>query len=158
MRADPINRLRRMAALLEAAAEALKGTSDVARADTAWLAAAIRRYDEEAPTGITLEDTLDLSPTAPGAAPWWRREAQRRRDEAIRRIREQCFADLEVPRAAKEIAALAARFQHAARVATDKKRPEIQIGPEAARLLTDALCTGRPFPGPKQVQNILEIK
>jgi hypothetical protein len=72
--------------------------------DAAWLAAGLRRYREGAPLGETLERSLGLAP-AVGSLPWWRREAQARRNTALRAIARELLAEFTTAAQANEIAA-----------------------------------------------------
>lgn len=52
-----------------------------------WLAAALKRYLDTAPHGLTLDAALGVA-TPRGSRPWWRAEARRQRDVAIARLRD----------------------------------------------------------------------
>jgi hypothetical protein len=121
--------------------------------DAAWLADGLLRYSQEAATGMTLEDALGLAPTVPGEEHWTTTQRRRRRNAVIHAIRSRpLFADLKIPEAAREIAALGSRYRQTGRAIKST------VDPETEKLIADALCTGLPFPGPKQIANILEIK
>jgi hypothetical protein len=53
--------------------------------DGPLIAAALRRYFEGAPLGVTLDDVFGLT-IAPGKEPWWSALARDRRDDALRRL------------------------------------------------------------------------
>lgn len=53
--------------------------------DRSWLAAALRQYLSAADDDLRLEDALDLS-TPPHSPPWWRIDAQQRRDMWIKEL------------------------------------------------------------------------
>lgn len=55
--------------------------------DGEWLAAALQRYLDEAPNGVTLDESLGVA-TPRGGRPWWKAEALRQRDESIARLRD----------------------------------------------------------------------
>lgn len=141
---DPIARLRRLQA-------AGQSGSRPSAADMAWLAAALEKYLAEAPLGLTMDAALDLVPTA-GCNAWWRIEAREARNAAIVELHRNCFADLQIPKAAKEIARLVHKAQKPSRKLTQSPTvPESR----ADRLIAAALCTGLPFPGQRQIANIL---
>jgi hypothetical protein len=71
-----VARLRRLVASADA------GEPLAAEAVTA-LAAGLRTYLDQAPTGVTLEQALGLA-TPPGGTPWWRAERVAARDAVLR--------------------------------------------------------------------------
>lgn len=145
--AAPISRIRRIAAM------ASSGNKLEAQ-DLSWLGAALERYLSEAQIGMTLERALDVAPRS-GEEVWWRAEARAARNAAIAELRRSYFGDLRITDAAREICRLASRVQARSRGVRSSAPDAIDERVEA--LVTHALCTGAPFPGPKQIQNILEI-
>jgi len=131
-----IARLRRLAAAL------------ARTPDAAWFAEAFARYEAEAQDGMTLDRALGLVPP-PGGEPWWDAERRTRRDAAIRTVREQCFADLGLTRAAQQIATRGRRLQ-----ATRWDR-EGRLPAPGDDLLIAALATGAPFPGARRIRDII---
>ena len=114
----------------------------------AWFAEAFAFYEARAEDGMTLDRALGLVPP-PGGEPWWDAERRTRRDAAIRALREQCFADLGVTRAAQQIATRGRRLQ-----ATRWDR-EGRVPAEGDELLIQALATGAPFPGARRIRDII---
>lgn len=139
------------------AADRLRHAAGVLRregsADALAVAGDIERYLEDAAIGLTLDIALGVSP-APGQTPWWEREARERRNAAIRELREHCFGDLGITAAARAIEEEARRFQASA-WRYDRGREKISGGDERHRLLGEALRTGLPFPGSRQLRTIL---
>jgi len=60
-----------------------------------WLAPRLNHYLTGASEGVSLEQVLDLA-VSPGRAPWWAEEAQRARDDAIRKLADQYFSSLDL--------------------------------------------------------------
>lgn len=108
-------------------------------------AAALRSYEENAPTGRTLDDMLGLSQRG-GAGSWWTQEARARRDEAIRKVREDFLAHLEDGDAADEIERLAAR----------RRLARTQPANDKERLIDDALRAGK-FPKRQRLRDLVSI-
>ena len=137
----PIARLRRIAAALERGEAA-------SPADAAWFASAVRRYEAEAAVGLDLGRALGLVPP-PGGDGWWTLVARRKRNEPIRAMRQQHFADMSIPEAARAIATAGLWYKttrfHQEQLTSDPKK----------MLLATALETGRPFPGRRQIETIL---
>lgn len=138
-------------------AEAMARGDPLAATDRQWFAEAVQSYVQDAASGVSLEDALGLSPTSPGQEHWTTTRSRQRRDAAIRALGTRPpFAKLKITEAAREIAAAARQFQHTGRAA--KRSTPLTSDPEIEVLLTEALCTGQRFPGPRQIQSILEIK
>ena len=110
------------------------------------IAAAVRRYEREAPLGLSLDDALGLSARG-GAGPWWQQERRARRDAMLRDLHRAYFADLGLEQAAAEIAALASVRQSATTPARD----------ERDRLVDEALRTGIKIPAPQRLVEVLGI-
>ena len=72
-----------------------------------WLGQSIAGYLER--RHRTLEEAFDLI-FAQGGIPWWREEANRRRDAALRQLAERCYGHLTPSRQAREIATAALRY------------------------------------------------
>ena len=126
-------------------------------ADGEWLAEALARYLAEAPDGLTLDAACGVA-RDPGRDPWWRTEARRRRDDAIRAMARLHFAGMSTHRAAIAITEAARRYE-----ATSWRRDRTFTAPPAAytgtirALLWHALATGQRFPsGWRQVWDILD--
>jgi hypothetical protein len=68
-----------------------------------WLADATAAYEEAAPYGNTLDQTLGLAPS-PGHLGWWSAEPLEQRDRLLRELRRKYFADLTITAAARAIA------------------------------------------------------
>jgi hypothetical protein len=102
---SPIDRLRRIAR------RALSG--ERLGEDSAWLAAAVLRYEREAAQGVTLDDAFGLS-VSPGRKHWFKAEARARRDRALIELAHKYFADLPVIRQAEEIRRLIIRYESTA--------------------------------------------
>ena len=130
-------------AALRRSAELLAALPDPA---AAAIAAALRRYEAEAPFGMTLDRALGLAP-APGKTPWWQAEASERRNAALRAIRDQHFANLGNTQAAREIATMGRRF-----LASAGRRDRL---PSEAKLLLETVARSGGFPGPRRIMDIL---
>lgn len=78
--------------------------------DGEWLASALRRYLALAPTGGTMDAALGLA-RDPGHEPWWRTEAQQRRDDLIREIARLFFAGRARKATAEGIIQAARRYE-----------------------------------------------
>ena len=139
----PPDQLRALAAALERGG--VEGVSDPAK-----VASALRRYLQEAPNGLTLDEALGLVP-APGHPAWWTTEARQRRDDVIRELARRHYAGLSVRETARQIARLGRECQARGR------RPQ-SAGDDRRRLAVAAIETGAPFPGPRQVENVLRAK
>lgn len=72
-----------------------------------WLAEAIESYLGKAAT--SLEEALGLR-YGRGGVPWWREKAIRERDDALRGLADEFFADLSICNRSREIAKLALRY------------------------------------------------
>lgn len=142
-----IARLRRIVA-------ALDGAELPSVNDRAWLVAAVRRYETEAPNGWTLDRALGLAPMTPGQETWWTREAREKRDRAIRTIATNFCADLRITRAARQIAKDGAAYQ-ASTWRHDRSRAHLALTDPKKRLLAEALSTGLPFPKARRIEDIL---
>ncbi len=140
----PMNRLRRLARVLELVA-ADPGGGQLA-ADANWLAAVVRRYDNEAAGGLDLAAALGLRPR-PGGTPWWAAEARARRDDMMRRARDEFFGDLAIAEAAEAIRRAAAQARQPRR---PKHGPAARLA-EAARFMPIPQAT-------KSIREILEVK
>ncbi len=131
-----IARLRRLARALDRVPAA------------AWFAEAVRAYEAGAANGLTLDHALGLT-SPPGGAGWWEVERRARRDAALRAAHREQFSGLALTAAAREIARRAHRLQLAAL----RHEPE---PPQPADVhLVDALASGAPIPGPRQLANVL---
>ena len=75
-----------------------------------WLAPRLNHYLTGASEGVSLEQVLDLA-VSPGQAPWWREEAQRARDNAIRELADQHFGNLDLNSQADEILQTIRRYR-----------------------------------------------
>lgn len=152
MTSTPLDRIAQLARI----AEALERGEAPSGADAAWLSDGLRCYLQDAAAGVSLEDALGISPTAPGEEHWTTTQRRNRRNTVIRAIRARpLFSDMGLSSAAKEIAALGCRYRHAGRA---KQLVAKEIDTATEELLREALCTGLPFPGARQIQSILEIK
>ena len=149
MRVAPNIAIRRLRLLRRALQTHKRLPADVAN----WFISALTRYEKEAASGLDLDRAFDLIP-APGNEAWWTAEARHRRDDRIRKLREQCFPDLGVTEAAREIGKLAFAYQTTA-WRFDRQRPEVDIADKRKALLRDALATGMPFPKERHLQTIL---
>ncbi len=114
----------------------------------AWFVEAVRIYEAGAADGLTLDRALGLTPS-PGKDGWWKAEPRARRDAALRAAHRKQFSGLALTAAAREIARRAHRLQLAAL----RHEPE---PPQPADVhLMDALASGAPIPGPRQLANVL---
>lgn len=129
-----IARLRRILAELE----------ELPGEDIAQFVGALRRYEQEAPIGVSLEEALGLAPR-PGERTWWRAEEQRRRDETLRQVREQFYPDLGLHAAAKRMAAELQRLERTRSPPSDERR----------RLLARARDMSRSL-GARRIASIIE--
>jgi len=120
--------------------------------DALQVAAEIERYLEDAPRGLTLDLALGLSP-APGQTPWWEAEAFAARNRAIRKLRDSHFGNLRITSAARAIERAARRYQ--AQPGHGRQSTTIDASDDRKRLIGEALSTGLPFPGERQLLNIL---
>jgi hypothetical protein len=137
-----IARLRELRAALDAGRPV---SADV----VAWFTAAIAEYDAGAPEGLTLDKALGLVP-APGNDSWWTAEARKRRNRALRTLRQRHYAEIEPSEAAIEIGKLERRYRGVV-----WREPENLQVDERRLLLREALETGVKFPGKRQLAEIL---
>jgi hypothetical protein len=93
----PVNRLREVSAVLEAACE---GLAPHQRAHVAWLLDGLRQYDDRAALGVSLDAALGLSRRS-GPGQWWNAERIVLRDRALRDIARRHYPAL-CPTAAAE--------------------------------------------------------
>ena len=107
-----------------------------------WLAPRLNHYLTGASEGVSLEQVLDLA-VSPGQAPWWREEAQRARDNAIRELADQHFGNLDLNSQADEILQTIRRYRRG-RWRFDQSReciPEYYVGTPSG-LLYEAFRSG----------------
>jgi hypothetical protein len=94
---------------------------------------------------------------ARGGVPWWREEAMRKRDAALRELARRHFADLSVAAQASRIRTLAVRYAASAWL-LDKGNggmPESYVG-TAKEWLWRAFASGAPMPiGERQLRHVL---
>lgn len=94
---------------------------------------------------------------ARGGVPWWREEAMRKRDAALRELARRHFADLSVAAQASRIQTLAVRYAASAWMLDkgDGGMPESYVG-TAKEWLWRAFASGAPMPiGERQLRHIL---
>ena len=120
---------------------------------TEWIVSALTRYEQEAASGLDLDRAFELIPE-PGNEAWWTAEARRKRDNLIRQLRDECYPDLGVTEAAREIGKLGLAYQTTA-WRFDRQRPEIEIPDKEKALARAALATGLPFPKERHLLTIL---
>ncbi len=60
-----------------------------------WVADCFRNYLQGAHTGVSLEQAFGLT-VGPGGNPWWREAARKARDDAIRRLADRHFGNLDL--------------------------------------------------------------
>jgi hypothetical protein len=135
---SPIERLRRIAQ------RALAG--ERLGEDSAWLAAAVARYEREAARGVTLDDAFGVA-THAGCAPWWREEALARRDQALRELAGRFFGELCVSKQAEELRRLISRYATTTWLRTDRNLSEMPTGysgtPRELLFRAFSACDGR---------------
>jgi hypothetical protein len=149
MKVQPATAIRRLRLLRRALQTSKRLPPDVAE----WIIDALTRYEQEAASGLDLDRAFDLIPE-PGRENWWTAEARQRRDVLIRQLRDQCFPDLGVTEAAREIGKLGRAYQSSAGC-FDRHRPDAEIADERKSILRDALLTGSPFPKTRHLLTIL---
>ena len=151
---SPLDRVIQLARI----AEALERGEAPAVADGQWIAAALRGYLADAALGVSMEDAMGITAQT-GQCAWWRVEARNKRNAALVELHRHLFADMEIPKAANELARLFHRVRNPTRKAAHG--PATDASPLDARtetLINAAMYSGAPFPAPKQIANILEIK
>jgi hypothetical protein len=131
----PADRLRRVLAALEA-------EEPINPEDATWLAQGARAYLRDAPA-IRLDAALGLHPER-GNVGWWTSEPRSSRDAVLAEMDRQLYAQLDIPKAAQELVALARR--------RNQREP---LPLNEAALLAQLARTGRGLPGRKQIENIL---
>jgi hypothetical protein len=107
-----------------------------------WLAPRLTRYLENAQTGATLDQALGLT-VGPGGMPWWREQALRQRDDAIRKLADRYFGALDLNGQADEILTAIRRYR-GSRWSHDRSKdhmPESYAGTRS-ELLYEALRRG----------------
>ncbi len=140
-------------ALLRRLRAALEANEPVPADVAAWVADALRRYEREAPGGLDLGRAFGLVPD-PGGLSWWAVEARRCRDQKIRELYDRHYTDMRIAPAAREISRLARTYQASAWRA-DRQQP-VTVTPDPRKaLVAEALRTGQPFPGERQIETIL---
>lgn len=122
--------------------------------EAAWLGGSLQRFlNREVES---LEDAFEVR-FPQGGLPWWREEANRLRDRALRELAEQYFRGRSIYAKAKAIDALARRY---ASTAWSRDRERTQMPPTyegtARACLWKAFRSGAVMPlGRRQLQNIL---
>lgn len=119
-----------------------------------WLAGGIERFlDREA---RDLDGALGLI-QAQGGIPWWREDAIRRRDAALRRLRQATCPDAGITARARRIAEVLRRYAAAA-WRTDRERAAMPVSyaGTAQEHLWHAFKSGAAMPlGERQLRTIL---
>lgn len=151
MTPTPLDRV----AQLDRIAEALERVAAPAAADCQWMAAALRGYLADAAMGVSMEDAFGLTAQS-GQCSWWRAKAREKRNAALMELHRNLFSDMEIPKAANEIARLVHRVLNPPRKtvhgpASDASPPDSRT--EA--LINAVMYSGAPFPAPKQIANII---
>jgi len=115
------------------------------RSALAWLVAGVDRYEEAAGSGMKLDHVLGLA-CGPGETPWWTKEANWRRDNALRAFCERLPGNLGIAAQAEAIIAAV-------------KRERRQSKPDATSLaIADAARFGTIPLSKKRLRAILEMK
>ncbi len=148
MKTQPIDRLRELLKVAESGELAELGD---------WLVPRLNNYFTGASAGVTLEQVFDLA-VSPGRAPWWREEALKARDDAIRRLADQHFGALDLNGQADEILTAIRRYR-GSRWRHDRSidhMPESYAGTRSALLYETLRRGGGDAPeSKKQVTRIL---
>ena len=103
----------------------------------------------------TIEDALGLK-FPQGGIPWWREEANRTRDNALRQLAERFFGDLSPCARAREIRTIADRYAASAwRHDRDRDEMPQRYAGNPHGLLWEAFKSGAIMPiGERQLRNI----
>jgi hypothetical protein len=104
----------------------------------------------------SVDEALGLQ-TGRGGIPWWREEANRKRDAALRELAARHFAGLTVTAQARQVHVLAVRYA-ASTWRFDRTRPAMppSYACSAHEWLWLAFSSGAPMPiGQRQLRNIL---
>ncbi len=121
-----------------------------------WLGESLQSFLDR--TSQTLDEALDLK-FPQGGMPWWREEANRTRDDALRRLAGEHFADATTAATLKEIHAMSVRYAASA-WRFDRERaamPNRYAGAPKAHLWA-AFKSGATMPlGERQLRNILAV-
>ncbi len=107
-----------------------------------WAADCFRKYLQGAPEGVSLEQAFGLT-VGPGRVPWWREESLKARDDAIRRLADQHFGNLDLNSQADEILQTIRRYRRG-RWRFDQSKeciPEYYVGTPSG-LLYEAFRSG----------------
>lgn len=119
-----------------------------------WLGGALAAFLEQ--NSASLEEAMGLR-YGRGGMPWWREEATRRRDTALRKVADIFFADLGICARSREIAVLARRYAASTwrfDSAQDEMPPIYRGTPREG--LWDAFKSGAAMPlGERQIRNIV---
>ena len=151
----PLERIAQLRRIVEA----LDRGESLAVADGQWMAAALQGYLADAAMGVSLEAAMGLT-APPGQSTWWRLEALAKRNAAIVDLYRHLFADMGFSKASTEIARVVHRVRNPPRKTAHAPiaKEGGPVDPHTDRLIAAALYSGAPFPAPKQIANILEIK
>lgn len=104
----------------------------------------------------TVDEALGLR-FARGGVPWWREEAIRKRDAALRELAARCFAGLPVTAQARQVRMAAVRYAASA-WRFDRGRPAMppHYADSAHEWLWQAFSAGAPMPlGERQLRHVL---
>ena len=119
-----------------------------------WLGQSLQAFLEQA--CATVDDALGLK-FPQGGVPWWREEAIRTRDAALRQLVEQFFDDFSLSATAREVRTLAERYA-ASSWRFDRERDEMPGRFRGAPMeyIWLAFKSGATMPiGERQLRNIL---
>jgi hypothetical protein len=132
----PINLLREAWAALDAL-QAAPGCNPRLRTILRFLLAALRRYDEEASTGLALDQAFGLRRRS-GPDQWWRRERLANRDRMLRAIAAEFYPGLDVTATAN------AMLRDVALLDRQRHPPAGSVTAELARAACYASIPGTP--------------
>ena len=118
----------------------------------AWVATRIAEYLEHAAEGRTLDEALGLKPGR-GEASWWRLEAMKARDAAIKRFA-QPFADEPVAEQARRVLVAADRYRRG-RWRFDQGGEGRYDDPQTQALYRLMTATRGRVPGERTVRDVL---
>jgi len=119
-----------------------------------WLGQSLRRFLDR--HTASMEEALGLKYPR-GGVPWWLEEAIRERDDALRRLAGELFAEMTAAATAKKIHSMAVRYAASSwRFDKDREQPPCEYAGTVKEYLWTAFKSGAAMPiGERQLRNIL---
>ena len=121
-----------------------------------WAADCFRKYLQGAHEGVSLEQAFGLT-VGPGGMPWWREESLKARDDAIRKLADQHFGNLDLNGQANALLETIRRYR-GSRWRFDRlkdRMPESYAGTRSELLYETLRRGGGDLPGSKK--HLLQI-